>query len=52
MVQHTKNYFTRDRTTQAVIITKKRKFHTIKRRKFIVQDYFFDTANTIKKFTV
>jgi len=39
-VQQSKNYFTRDKTTQAVFITKKRNFLIVKRITFIVQHRF------------
>jgi len=51
-VQHCEKYFTRDKTTQAVVITNKQNFHTIKRRTFDVQHrfYFSDITNTKKLF--
>jgi len=48
-VLHSKNCFTRDRTTQAVVITKKQNVHTIKRRTFTVQHSFYMFYITNKK---
>jgi len=49
-IQRSKNYFTQDRTTQAVVITKKQNLHTVKRRPFTVQHrfYFVDIRTTKK----